>query len=124
MKPVRRRIRRHFGLTAKQVAVRSRRPWYFQWSVSLLFVLGGYLIGYWQYAAGGQDLGKKLKQSVLNNQGLQTKLIQLQRQFEIEQEALSNLENELNLVHDENIHLKEELLFYRNMMDAKQLQQR
>jgi hypothetical protein len=124
MKPVRRRIRRHFGLTAKQVAVRSRRPWYFQWSVSLLFVLGGYLIGYWQYAAGGQDLGKKLKQSVFDNQGLQTKLIQIERQFQIEQAALSNLEKELNLVHDENIHLKEDLLFYKNMLDAKKLPKR
>ncbi len=124
MKPVRRRIRRHFGLTAKQVAVRSRRPWYFQWSVSLVFVLGGYLIAYWQYAAGGQDLGEKLKQSVFDNQGLQTKLIQSERQFQIEQAALSNLEKELNLVHDENIHLKEDLLFYKNMLDAKKLPKR
>ena len=124
MKPVRRRIRRHFGLTAKQVAVRSRRPWYFQWSVSLVFVLGGYLIAYWQYAACGQDLGEKLKQSVFDNQGLQTKLIQIERQFQIEQAALSNLEKELNLVHDENIHLKEDLLFYKNMLDAKKLPKR
>ncbi len=124
MKPVRRRIRRHFGLTAKQVAVRSRRPWYFQWSVTLLLVLGGYLIAYWQYAAGGLSLGEKLKKSVLDNQSLQTKLIQIERQFQIEQAALSNLEKELNLVHDENIHLKEDLFFYKNMLDAKKLPKR
>ena len=124
MKPVRRRIRRHFGLTAKQVAVRSRRPWYFQWSVSLVFVLGGYLIAYWQYAAGGQDLRGKFKQSVFDNQGLQTRLIQVERQFQIEKAAQSNLEQELSLVHDENIHLKEDLLFYKNMLDAKKLPKR
>jgi hypothetical protein len=44
MKPVRRKIRRHFGLTAKQVAVRSQRPWYFQWALAALFIGLGYFV--------------------------------------------------------------------------------
>jgi hypothetical protein len=124
MKPVRRRIRRHFGLTAKQVAIHSRRPWYFQWLLSLLFVLAGYFIAYWQFSGGGENLGEKLKQATFENQGLQTKLIQVERQLQIERAAQGNLTKELNFVLDENIHIKEDLLFYKNMLGTKKLPKR
>lgn len=119
MKPVRRRIRRHFGLTAKQVAVRSKRPWYFQWMFAAVLILAGYLIAYWQFAAGGENLGEKLKQTTLENQSLQSKVIQTERQLQIEGVAQHNLEKELNVVQDENMHLKEDLLFYKSMVNNK-----
>jgi hypothetical protein len=115
MKPVRRRIRRHFGLTAKQVAVRSQRPWYFQWVVAALFVVIGYVAAYWQFT-GGENLTVKLNQAILENQAFQTKIIQVEQQIKIEQASQKNLNEELKLVHDENIKLKEDLLFYKNML--------
>ena len=121
MKPVRRRIRRHFGLTAKQVAVRSQRPWYFQWMVAGLFIIGGYLIAYWQFTGGGENFGEKLRLATIENQGLQTKIKQVERQLQIEQAAQSNLEKQLNIVQDENIHIKEDLLFYKNIVNQKRL---
>ena len=124
MKPVRRKIRRHFGLTAKQVAVRSRRPWYFQWLISLLFVVVGYLVAYWQFAGSGENLGEKLRQATLENQGLQTKVIQVERQLQIEQSAQNNLEKQLTLVQDENIQIKEDLFFYKNILNNKKLPNR
>lgn len=124
MKPVRRRIRRHFGLTAKQVAVRSQRPWYFQWGVAVLFVAVGYSIAYWQFTDGGENIHETLRLAVLENQGLQTKIIQVERQLQIEQAAQSNLGKELNLVQDENMHIKEDLLFYKNMVNNKRLPHR
>lgn len=119
MKPVRRRIRRHFGLTAKQVAVRSKRPWYFQWGIALLFVAVGYSIGYWKFVDGGEYIREKLKQSTVENQNLQSKLIQLERQLQIEQSAQIKLVKDLNFIQDENIHLKENLLFYKNIVINK-----
>jgi hypothetical protein len=118
MKPVRRKIRRHFGLTAKQVAVRSQRPWYFQWFVAALFIVVGYLAAYWQFT-GGENLVAKLNQAILENQGFQTKIIQVEQQIKIEQASQINLNEELKLVHDENIKLKEDLLFYKNMLSKK-----
>ncbi len=82
MKPVRRKIRRHFGLTAKQVAVRSQRPWYFQWAIAALFVAVGYLVAYWQFT-GGENVVAKLKQATLENQSLQTKIIQVEQQLKL-----------------------------------------
>jgi len=124
MKPVRRKIRRHFGLTAKQVAVRSQRPWYFQWGIVLLFVAVGYCIGYWQFVDGGEYIREKLKQSTVENQNLQSKMIQVERQLQIEKSAQSKLEKELNIVQDENIHLKEDVLFYKNIVNNKKLPNR
>ena len=118
MKPVRRKIRRHFGLTAKQVAVRSQRPWYFQWIIASIFVFVGYLAAYWQFA-GGENIAAKLNQSVLENQMYQTKLIQVEQQIKIEQASQKNLDEELKLVHEENIKLKEDLLFYKKMLGKK-----
>jgi cell shape-determining protein MreC len=120
MKPVRRRIRRHFGLTAKQVAVRSKRPWYFQWSITILYVVVGYAIAYWQFA-GAEDVHQKLKQTALENQTLHTKIIQVERQLQIEQAAQTNLTQELNKVQDENMHIKQDLVFYKNMTNGKRL---
>jgi hypothetical protein len=121
MKPVRRRIRRHFGLTAKQVAVRSKRPWYFQWSITTLYIVVGYAIAYWQFA-GAEDVHQKLKQIALENQSLHTKIIQVERQLQIEQAAQTNLTQELNKVQDENMHIKQDLVFYKNMTNGKRLQ--
>lgn len=124
MKPVRRKIRRHFGLTAKQVAVRSQRPWYFQWVVAAVFVLSGYFMAYWQFSGGGVNVQEKLKQTILENQALQTKVVQVERELQIKQAAQSNFEKELNVVQDENIHLKADLLFYKNMVSNKKLPNR
>ncbi len=120
MKPVRRRIRRHFGLTAKQVAVRSQRPWYFQWGVASLFILLGYAIASWQFSDYA-NIAEKLKLATAESQSLQTKIIQLERQLQVEQAAQSNLGRELNVVQDENIKIKEDLLFYKNMLGNKRL---
>ncbi|MDO9281142.1 MAG: hypothetical protein Q7T88_02020 [Methylotenera sp.] len=119
MKPVRRRIRSHFGLTAKQVAVRSKRPWYFQWGVAVIFIVLGYVIAYWQFTGGGESIRDKLKQATLENQVLNTKIIQVERQLQIEQAAQVNLTKALNQVQDENIHIKEELVFYKQMLNGK-----
>jgi len=120
MKPVRRRIKRHFGLTAKQVAVRSKRPWYFQWGITALYVVFGYGIAYWQFA-GAEDVHQKLRQTALENQTLHTKIIQVERQLQIEQAAQTNLAQQLNKVQDENMHIKQDLVFYKNITNAKRL---
>lgn len=120
MKPVRRRIRRHFGLTAKQVAVRSKRPWYFQVSITAVYIVLGYGIAYWQFA-GPEDIYQRLQRVMLENQSLNTKIIQIERQLQIERAAQTNLTQELNKVQDENIHIKQDLFFYKKMTNGKRL---
>lgn len=119
MKPVKRKIRKHYGLTAKQVAVRSHRPWYYRWVLGAIILASGYGVAYWQYAAGGQSVVEKLEQMTIANQNYETKVIQMERQIQIEKASQEKLNKELNTKQDENNKLQEDLLFYKNMMGKK-----
>ena len=118
MKPVRRNIRRHFGLTAKQVAVRSQRPWYFQALLAFICALLGFGLAYW-LLHDDNNLGEKLKQSTQENSELQAKLVGAQRELQVELATNNTLAKELANAQDDNIKVKEELFFYKNMLNKK-----
>ena len=120
MKPVRRKIRRHFGLTAKQVAVRSKRPWYFQTMLAVLFVAVGFGSAYWIFQGGeNKSIRQKYEQTMLENRALQAKLVGAQRALQIDLATNNNLAKELATVQDESIKTKEDLFFYKNMLNGK-----
>ena len=120
MKPVRRKIRRHFGLTAKQVAVRSKRPWYFQALLAVLFVTIGFASAYWIFQGGeNKSIRQQSDQVLLENKLLQTRLVGAQRELQIELATNNNLAKELASVQDDNIKTKEELFFYKNMLGKR-----
>ena len=120
MKPVRRKIRRHFGLTAKQVSVRSQRPWYFQWIIAALLIITGFALAYLLINGGvNGGLREKMQQVALENQVLQTKVMSLDRELQIKQGMQYSLAKELASVQDERIKLKADLIFYKNMLGNK-----
>lgn len=120
MKPVTRRLKRHFGSTAKRVAVRSQRPWYWPWLFAGLLMLAGYLIGYWQFTGGDySDLRSSVERLTKENQSLQAKMVYSERQLQVEQATQSNLSKELTKLQDEDMRLKEDLAFYKNMLGEK-----
>jgi len=120
MKLVSRRFKRHFGSTAKKVAVRSQRPWYWTWLFAGLLMLGGYFVAYWQFTGGDySDLRSKVERLSKGNQTLQAKVVYTERQLQVEQATQSNLSNELTKLQDEDMRLKEDLAFYKNMLGEK-----
>lgn len=120
MKPVRRNIRRHFGLTAKQVAVRSKRPWYFQAALAVLCVAIGFALAYWLlHDNESSSIREQLKQTVVDNKDLEAKLVGAQRELQVELATNNNLAKELASVQDENIKIKQDLFFYKNMVGKK-----
>ncbi len=118
MKPVRRKIRRHFGLTAKQVAVRSQRPWYFQGALALAFTVIGFGAAYWLLHTN-DNAKQQLQYKIIENKELITKLVSAQRQLQIELATNNNLAKEFASVQDENLKIKEDLFFYKNMLNGK-----
>lgn len=117
MRPVRRRVRRHFGLTAKRVAIRTQRPWYFQALLAGLFVLLGFGVAYWILRGGENlDLKQRLDLSIQENKALEAKLVGAQRELQVELATNNNLAKQLSSVQDENIKIKEDLFFYKNML--------
>lgn len=120
MKPVTRRLRRHFGSTAKRVTVRSQRPWYWPWLFAGMLMLAGYLVGYWQFTGGDySELRRSVERLTKENQSLQAKVVYNERQLQVEQATQSNLSKELTKLQDEDMRLKEDLAFYKNMLGEK-----
>ena len=123
MKPVRRRVRRHFGLTAKNVAVRSHRPWYFQALLAFLCVALGFGVAYWMLrSADTGSIRQNLQQKTLENKELEAKLIGAQRELQVELATNNTLAKELASVQDESLKLKEDVFFYKNMFSNKKSQ--
>ncbi len=116
IRPIRRRLRNHFGLTAKQVAVRSHRPWYFQSMLAVIYVLVGFALAYWAlHDDDTENVRHRLQQVTAENIELQKKLLASQRELQVELATSNNLAKTLTAQQDETIKLKEELVFYKNM---------
>ena len=120
MRPVDRRVRNHFGLTARRVAVRSQRPWYFQAVLGLICAALGFGLAYWLlHDNESQNVKLQLQQTTLDNKELEIKLVGAQRELQVELATNNNLAKELASVQDENIKIKEDLFFYKNMVGKK-----
>ncbi len=120
MRPVDRRVRNHFGLTARRVAVRSQRPWYFQAVLGLICAALGFGLAYWLlHDNESQNVKLQLQQTTLDNKALEIKLVGAQRELQVELATNNNLAKELASVQDENLKIKEDLFFYKNMIGKK-----
>jgi septation ring formation regulator EzrA len=53
------------------------------------------------------------------NQSLQAKMVYSERQLQVEQATQSNLSKELTKLQDEDMKLKEDLAFYKNMLGER-----
>ncbi len=118
MRPVDRRVRNYYGLTAKRVAVRSQRPWYFRALLAILCVALGYAIAYWMMR-DTENMREKLYETKLANKELEIKLVGAQRELQVELATNNTLAKELASVQDENIKIKEDLFFYKNMVSKR-----
>lgn len=117
---VTRKFKRHFGVTAKRVAVQSKRPWYWRAALPAVMLLFGYLLAYWQLAGG--DFGQmmlNLKQMTYENRLLHRKVVQNQRQLQVEKASQTSLSDELKRLQDETIQLKADVAFYKNIVEAR-----
>ena len=120
MKPVRRNVRRHFGLTAKQVAVRTRWPWYFKFFLIFMFTSSGFLLAYWIFKGGeNANIHERVQQQAIEIKELEAKLVGAQRELQVELATNNTLAKELASVQDDNIKVKEELFFYKNMLGRR-----
>lgn len=120
MKPVTRRLRRHYGLSARRVTVRSQQPWYWQWLMAGALVVMGYLLAYWQFTGGDQEgLLVKVDRLSKENVALQSKLVMSDSQLRIEQATQVNLSKQLSTLQEDNMKLKEDLALYKNMLSEK-----
>lgn len=83
-------------------------------------VLFGAGITYWVMHDGEIDtIRQQLQQLTQQNKALEVKLVGAQRELQVELATNNNLAKELASVHDENLKIKEDLMFYKNMVEGK-----
>ena len=115
MRRVRRGIKRHFGATARNVSIRSRRPWYWRLLLAAGLVLLGYLFAYWRIVGGGFD-AQSLQSLRQENSALHASMVRIQRQLQVERAAQSTLAKEIDNLQGESMRLKEDVTFYKNIL--------
>lgn len=117
MKQLLRALRRHFGITAQHVAVRSDLPWYWKSFLWLILFGIGYAIGYWQFAdADARSLASGISRLEQENRALQAKLVHAERQSQVDRAAQENLAKEMTALQDDDMQLKEEIAFYKSIL--------
>ena len=119
--PLARKFKKHYGLSARNLTVRSKQPWYWQLGIAAMLVFLGYMIAYWHFTDGRfWHFSDNLQRVTVENSGLQAKVIQMQRQLQVQQVAQNNLADELKNLQDESLKLKQDVMFYKNMVNGKQ----
>jgi hypothetical protein len=125
-------LRKRFSLAASSLAVRPHRPWYWRWT--MVIVGGGVAawLAWWAYNNGLELAGyvreateseltrtkRELSTTQSENARLNSKLVDMERQLQIEHSANGALEHQLKTLNDEKAHLNEDLEFYEHLTQS------
>jgi hypothetical protein len=86
----------------------------------VVFLLIGYGIAYKLLFTGDIDVVRaQLKQATLENRTLEAKLVGAERELQVELATNNTLAKQLASVQDENLKIKQDLFFYKNMLGKK-----
>ena len=125
-----RRIKRRFGISAPQVAVRPHIAWYWRWLGILLLAMLATVLAWWGYEAGRKYAGfdkseaeqelTRLKELVsrlqMESGDLRVQAAGAERQLQIERAARGDLVQQLTALGEENTRIKEDLAFFQSLM--------
>lgn len=115
MGPIKRRLKKSYSITSKELHIQSKRPWYTQFFVIILMFTIGYGVAFWQFSRKNQEVDA-LKMS---KQSLEVQIIKLERQLQIERVAQEKLQSKISETQQQLLDTKEELVFYQNMVNKK-----
>jgi len=85
-----------------------------------MFAVLGFLLAYLMLRSSDyRSVSEQLGQVTEENKELEAQLIQAQRDLQIELATNNNLAKELATVQDENLKVKEDLFFYKKMLNKQ-----
>jgi len=127
-----RRTQRMFSSSAPKLAVRPHLPWYWRWLLALPVLLLTAWLVYYAYTNGLSVswLTREQTEGALStlqgeaatlreqNAKLNTRLVELERQMQIEHAANSEMEKQLKALNEEKMHLNEDLAFFQNLTQS------
>lgn len=126
-------IKRKFGVFAPQVSVRPHVPWYLRWLVISVLAVLVLLLCWVMFDAGRQftsfdknGINHELDQLsdfndrlIVENEKLLTQVTGLQRQLQMDSTTRDNIAERIKVLEDKNTQLKEELVFFENLVSGK-----
>ncbi len=118
MKRLFRSLRHRFGIAQRNVSVRTEIPWHWRmfWVCILLFA--GFSIGYMRYAnTSTTQLRDEVQKLSQENTRLHSQSIHVERQQQVTQVAQTDLAKDMTLLQEENVQLKEDLEFYKSILE-------
>lgn len=112
--------------------VRPHLPWYLRWGIAIPFVIGAGWLIWWAFSIGmelagfqraeAEDELSKLTRQVgelrTENVSLSNKLVELERQMQMEQATNAELDRQLKALNDEKANLNDDLAFYQNLTQS------
>lgn len=124
-----RRVKRRFGIAAPRLTVRLHMPWYLRWSMLAPFLIGALALAWWAYDSGLElagfhrsqaeqelvQLRERVEVLSAENDSLKSRLVQYERQIQIEQSSSQETAKQLKALSDKNISLQEDLAFFQNL---------
>lgn len=128
------RIKREFGVFAPRVTVRPHIPWYFRWLVIVVFTTFVLGLSWIMFDAGRKfpsfdkngisheldqlsDFSTRLKR---DNEKLRTQVTGLERQLQMDRATREDIAEQVKVLGDENIYLKEDLAFFQNLATSNE----
>ena len=126
-------IKRKFGVFAPQVSVRPNVPWYLRWLVIIVLIVLVLLLCWLMFDAGRRindfdkngishesnqlsNINNRLKGE---NDKLRAQVAEFQLQMQMDSTTRNNITERINVLEDKNDQLKEELVFWENIVSGK-----
>jgi hypothetical protein len=128
MKKLRRKIRSRFSIAAPHLKVRPHLPWHWRWGIAAAAGIIVVCLVWWVLSAtlgvGGFPLAqtgqaaRQLSDLHDENAALASKLVDYERQLQMERATNTELTRQLKALNDEKSTLKDDLMFYQNLTQA------
>lgn len=127
-----RKLRRRFSIASSPLAVHRHLLWYWRVPLVLAMLVGGLALGWWTYNEGMRfagfergitsnelhDLRGRVATLEGENVDLRSKVAQSDRKLQIEMATQGDLTKSMQVLQDENAHLKEDIAFFRQLMSS------
>lgn len=108
-----RRLKERHGVTARRVAVRAHKPWYWRAALGAVLLLCGYAFGIWHAVSSG---GVPFRSVSEQDKALLAQLVLAERQLQVERAAQDGTAREIAALQGEVMQLKEEVAFYNSIL--------
>ncbi len=120
MKKVKRTYAKYFGVTRRKMRIKTGASWHTYLMIALLSFSGGVGFTYWELNGGSvSGFISKIQALEAENQSIQGKLLHQKIELQLKSISGDQVSSDITKLQEENVKLKEEILFYEKIVGKK-----